>query len=40
VPTTIVLDAQGRIAARISSATTKVTLVDVVDDVLAGRSGG
>lgn len=40
VPTTLVLDAQGRIAARISSATTKVTLVDVVEDVVAGRPGG
>ena len=39
VPTTLVLDPQGRIAARISSATTKVTLVDVVEDVLAGRTG-
>lgn len=39
VPTTLVLDQQGRIAARISSATTKVTLVDVVEDVLAGRAG-
>lgn len=40
IPTTLVLDPQGRIAARISSATTKVTLVGVVDDVLAGRMDG
>lgn len=40
VPTTLVLDTEGRIAARISSATTKVTLVDVVEDVLTGGSGG
>jgi thiol-disulfide isomerase/thioredoxin len=39
VPTTLVLDQQGRVAARISSATTKVTLVDVVEDVLAGKAG-
>jgi thiol-disulfide isomerase/thioredoxin len=37
IPSTLVLDAQGRIAARISSSTTKVTLVDLVDDVLAGK---
>jgi thiol-disulfide isomerase/thioredoxin len=38
IPTTIVLDAQGRIAARITGATTKQTVVDLVDDVLAGRT--
>lgn len=38
VPTTLVLDQQGRIAARISSATTKATLVALVDDVIG--SGG
>jgi thiol-disulfide isomerase/thioredoxin len=36
IPSTVVLDPQGRIAARISGATTRATLVDVVDDVLAG----
>jgi thiol-disulfide isomerase/thioredoxin len=40
VPTTIVLDREGRIAARITSATTKVTVVDVVEDVLTGGGGG
>lgn len=40
VPTTVVLDTKGRIAARISSATTKVTVVDVVEDVISGRTGG
>lgn len=39
VPTTLVLDRQGRIAARISSATTKATLVGVVEDVLSGKAG-
>jgi hypothetical protein len=39
IPSTVVLDARGRIAARISGATTTATLVDVVDDVLAGRTG-
>lgn len=39
VPTTLVLDRQGRIAARISSATTKATVVGVVEDVLAGKAG-
>jgi thiol-disulfide isomerase/thioredoxin len=37
VPSTVVVDAQGRIAARISGATTKDTLVDLVDDVLSGK---
>jgi thiol-disulfide isomerase/thioredoxin len=37
IPTTLVIDAQGRIAARISSSTTKVTVIDLVDDVLAGK---
>jgi len=37
VPTTLVLDEQGRIAARISSATTAKTVVDLVDDVVSGR---
>ena len=38
VPTTVVLDLQGRIAARISSATTKATVVGLVEDVLAGKA--
>jgi peroxiredoxin len=37
IPSTVVLDPQGRIAARISGPTTKDTLVDLVDDVLTGR---
>jgi hypothetical protein len=32
-----VIDPQGRIAARISATTTRTTLVDLVDDVLAGK---
>jgi thiol-disulfide isomerase/thioredoxin len=39
IPSTVVVDAQGRIAARISGPTTKATLVDLVDDVLAGTVG-
>jgi thiol-disulfide isomerase/thioredoxin len=39
VPTTLVLDRQGRIAARISSATTKATVLGVVEDVLSGKAG-
>lgn len=38
IPTTLVLDGEGRIAARISGSTTKVTLKNVVQDVLAGRT--
>jgi thiol-disulfide isomerase/thioredoxin len=37
VPSTVIVDAQGRIAARISGETTKNTLVDLVDDVLSGK---
>lgn len=35
VPTTLVLDREGRIAARVSGATTEATLTGLVDDVLA-----
>ena len=34
LPTTLVLDRQGRIAARVSGATTKRTVVGIVQDVL------
>lgn len=37
VPTTLVLDNQGRIAARISGATTATTVTDLVNDVIAGK---
>jgi len=36
IPTTLVLDADGRVAARINGATTTTTVVDVVHDVAAG----
>ena len=36
IPTTLVLDADGRIAARINGATTTTTVVDLVHDVAAG----
>ena len=35
VPTTLVLDPQGRIAARIAGTATEVTLTGLIDDVLA-----
>lgn len=38
IPSTVVIDPQGRIAARISGATTTATLVDLVQDVLTGRT--
>jgi thiol-disulfide isomerase/thioredoxin len=38
IPSTLVLDTHGRIAARISSSTTKITLIDLVDDVIAGKA--
>jgi thiol-disulfide isomerase/thioredoxin len=37
IPSTVVLDTQGRVAARISGPTTKVTLVDVVETVISGQ---
>ena len=40
VPTTLVIDADGRIAARILDATTTDTLVDVVQDVEDSGAGG
>lgn len=36
-PSTLILDRQGRIAARISGPITKITLVDLIDDVAAGK---
>jgi thiol-disulfide isomerase/thioredoxin len=39
VPTTLVLDDQGRIAVRISAAVTRKTLVDLVHDVQGGGQG-
>jgi thiol-disulfide isomerase/thioredoxin len=38
IPSTLVLDRQGRIAARISGATTRATLVGIVEDVLGRPS--
>jgi thiol-disulfide isomerase/thioredoxin len=38
VPTTVVLDAQGRVAGRISGGTTAGTVVGLVEDVLAGKA--
>ena len=38
IPSTVVLDPQGRVAARFSGKITKTTLVDVVHDVLANRT--
>jgi thiol-disulfide isomerase/thioredoxin len=37
IPSTLVLDTEGRIAVRISGPTTRTTLVDLVEDVVAGR---
>lgn len=37
IPSTLVLDQQGRIAARVSGPTTAATLTDLVEDVVAGR---
>jgi thiol-disulfide isomerase/thioredoxin len=35
VPTTLVLDTKGRIAARVNGAVTEITLTGLIDDVLA-----
>lgn len=37
IPSTLVIDAEGRVAARIVGPTTATTLVGLVDDVAAGR---
>jgi thiol-disulfide isomerase/thioredoxin len=39
IPSTLVLDAQGRIAARVTTAVTTATLVDLVDGVRARAAG-
>jgi hypothetical protein len=36
VPTTLVLDREGRVAARVSGGTTKATITGLVERVLAG----
>jgi thiol-disulfide isomerase/thioredoxin len=36
-PSTLVIDKQGRIAARITGPISQVTLVDLIDDVAAGK---
>ena len=38
VPTTLVLDREGRIAARVNGPVTASTLRGLVDDVVAGES--
>ena len=40
VPTTLVIDAEGRVAARILDETTAATLVGVIEDVQESRTGG
>lgn len=37
IPSTLVIDAEGRIAARILGEATASTLVGVVDDIAAGK---
>jgi thiol-disulfide isomerase/thioredoxin len=39
IPTTVVIDTEGRIAARVSGTTTATTLNDLVTDVTAGKAG-
>ena len=38
IPTTLVLDPQGRVAARFTGPVDKLTLVDMVQDVTTGRT--
>lgn len=40
IPTTLILDDQGRVAARITGPTTETTLVDLVGSVASGDPGG
>ncbi|MCC6495545.1 MAG: TlpA family protein disulfide reductase [Propionibacteriaceae bacterium] len=37
IPSTLLIDPQGRVAARIIGETTEATLVDLVDDLAAGK---
>lgn len=37
IPTTLLVDPQGRVAARVVGATTETTLIGLVDDLVAGR---
>lgn len=37
IPSTLVVDAQGRVAARVLGETTEATIVGLVDDVAAGK---
>ena len=37
IPTTLVIDAQNRVAARVAGTVTKITLVSLINDVAAGR---
>ena len=37
IPSTLIVDAQGRIAARVLGETTEATLVGLIEDVAAGR---
>lgn len=37
IPSTLIIDEQGRVAARIIGVTTKITLVDIINDVAAGK---
>lgn len=37
IPTTLVVDREGRIAARVVGATTQTTLVGLIDDIAEGR---
>lgn len=36
-PSTLIIDAKGRVAVRISGVITKISLVDLIDDVAAGK---
>lgn len=40
IPSTVVIDAQGRVAASVIGETSKATLVGLVEDVLADRGAG
>ena len=37
IPSTLIIDKQGRIAVRVLSKVSQITLVDIIDDVAAGR---
>ncbi len=37
IPSTLIIDSQGRLAVRVLAEVSQITLVDMIDDVAAGK---